>query len=231
MKIRQMALKWGLKGNKEGWLLIQSGNGYDLKPVEWDTDAHAYRVETDSGDKFFEDENMLMRQLMGTPIGLATDETRTIVNATVAKQAAALNNKNEDHGTLEPTDHLTVNEIMKSMDVGTVHTSKGPAHIVNPFHRLEDEPSIVDIRPVIRMLTNETLPDTPRKAAKNAVEAERAVKGLDWSSASQIVGMIGSFLMGALVTEYIAGSSGGGGVDVPLQLGHLAISILPSVGL
>jgi hypothetical protein len=41
---------------------------------------------------------------------------------------------------------------------------------------------------------------------------------MDWGNAAQIGGMIAAFLMGAIVTEYIAGGSSGGGVDVGLMV-------------
>ncbi|MDR9412768.1 MAG: hypothetical protein RI531_09175, partial [Haloferacaceae archaeon] len=53
----------------------------------------------------------------------------------------------------------------------------------------------------------------PRKAAKNAIEAERATQGIDLSQLTQIGTIFGAFLLGAITVEFIAGG-GGGGVDV-----------------
>ncbi|MDR9412763.1 MAG: hypothetical protein RI531_09145, partial [Haloferacaceae archaeon] len=55
-------------------------------------------------------------------------------------------------------------------------------------------------------------PDTPRKAAKNAVEAERANQGMDFGSLMQIGTIFGAFMLGAITVEYIAGGSGGSSV-------------------
>ncbi|WP_182013505.1 hypothetical protein [Haloquadratum walsbyi] len=69
-------------------------------------------------------------------------------------------------------------------------------------------------------------PQTPVKAAKNAVEAERAVSSFDLGQLSQIAGLFGAFLLGAITVEFIAGAdSGSGGIDVGLQIASLLMSM------
>jgi hypothetical protein len=82
----------------------------------------------------------------------------------------------------------------------------------------------------VRLFPQESSPDTPRKAADNAVEAERATQGLSMGKVGDWVQIVGSFLMGAITVEFIAGSSGGGGVDVPIMvMPDVAFSILPAL--
>jgi hypothetical protein len=218
MSFTRRVLSWALKRNKEGWLLVQSGNTYRFEPVDYDTDAGAYTIDGEDGEQYFEDVAGQMRQLDGVPVGLAADDSRLIVDAETAKTATAVDDKVEDRGVLSPEEELSVSEIMNSMKVGSVQTANGVSHLINPFHKAEDEPDIVDVRPVVRLFSNNTAPDTPRKSAENAVEAERAVKGLNVGKLGDWVQIVGSFLMGAITVEFIAGSSGGGGVDVPIMI-------------
>lgn len=220
MNIARALIRIGLNRRDEGWLLVQSGNEYVLEPVDYDADADAFIIERDGEeDQFFEDNMGMMHSLFGVPIGLATDEARPIVDADSAKTASAADQKVTDGGIMAKEETLEVGEVMNRMKVGTVQTGNGIAHLINPWHHENDEPDIVDIRPTMRMFRHDSSPDTPRKAAKNAVEAERATGGLDVGALTDWVQIVGSFLMGAIVTEYIAGSSGGGGgIDIPVTL-------------
>ena len=105
------------------------------------------------------------------------------------------------------------------MTVGELHPrdSEKSISIINPFHHIYDEPDIVDVRPVARLFRRSARPDTPRKAAKNAVEAERASQGLDLGTVGQTALILTSAFVGGLLT-YIGftASGGGGGIALPL---------------
>ena len=169
------------------------------------------RESFDEPKQYFEDVAGQMRQLDGVPVGLAADDSRLIVDAETAKTATALDATVEDRGVLTPEEKLSVSEIMNSMKVGTVQTANGVSHLINPFHAAEDEPDIVDVRPVVRLFSNDTAPDTPRKSAENAVEAERAVKGLNVGKLGDWVRFAASFWRGGTTGESTEGRRSGGG--------------------
>jgi hypothetical protein len=226
MSFATWLLSYAFNKSEEGWLLVQSGNEYELEPVDYDPSADAYVIERgdDEDKEYYEDNLGMMHSLFGVPIGLVTDEQRPIVDADSARKAAAADQKVTDGGMLDPQETMPVQDVMNRMKVGTVQTQSGIAHLVNPWHHKDDEPDIVDIRPTMRLFRHDARPDTPRKAAKNAVEAERATDGLNVGKLTDWVQIVGSFLMGAIVTEYIAGSSGGGGgVEIPVTLGFDAL--------
>jgi|AKVG01.1.fsa_nt_gi hypothetical protein len=226
---RKKALDYVLGGSaSDGWLMVQRGNKYELEAAEYRSDADAYVVTDEEGEEqFFEDSAGLMHTFRGVPLGIATDEARPIVDGDTAQVATAAGEKMTDGGVLTSDQQLSVNDVRKRLKVGEVNTQYGSVHIVNPFHRKDDEPDIVDLREAVRLFPNKTSPDTPRKAADNAVEAERATGGLDVGQLTDWVQIVGSFLMGAIVTEYIAGSSGGGGgVEIPVTLAFDALVTL-----
>jgi hypothetical protein len=229
MNLTDTVFRWAFRRNKDGWILMQRANRYELEAIEFDSDADAYRIK--ESDEYLEDNVGMMHTLFGVPFGLASDQGRPVVDIDAAQTASGIDHKITDGGTIDLEQRMSIQDIMDHFKIGTVQTSQGPAHIVNPFHATHDEEEIVDIRPTARLFGTASDPDTPRKAAKNAIEAERATQGMDLGQLGYWVQIVGSFLMGAIVTEYIAGSSGGGGIDVPLQVGSLAISVLPSVGL
>lgn len=227
--LRRRALRWALNGTSDAWLLIQSGNSYELVEADYESDAGAYVVEHDGDEQYYEDVAGMMRDLEGVPLGLANDDARVIVDAETAKAATAADVKVEDRGELAPDAELSIDEIKNSMNVGTYQTANGPAHIINPFHRVRDEPGVVDLEAVTTVLEHGGRPDTPRKTAENAVEAERATQGFGLGELTSWVKYVGSFLMGAIAVEYIASSSGGGGVELPVVLSP-ALEFIMTVG-
>jgi len=111
------------------------------------------------------------------------------------------------------------------MTVGTLvpDDAERKIAIINPFHHTDDEPDIVDVRPTARLFRRAARPDTPRKAAKNAVEAERASQGLDLGTVGQTAMILMSAFIGGILT-YIgttAGGGGGGGIALPIMLSIL----------
>jgi hypothetical protein len=209
-------IKWVLKSNQDGWVLVQDGQQYRLEPLEEADQSDVYQL--DDGETMIED-RLDMMHLFGTvPLGLRLESRRPVVDIQSASAAAGEEKKLADGGELTTESTLSVKEIENRLKVGSVRTQQGVADIINPFHLREDEPDIVDLRPTVRLFENAADPETPVRAAKNAVEAERAVQGMDWGNAAQIGGMITAFLMGAITVEYIAGGSSGGGVNVGLML-------------
>jgi hypothetical protein len=202
-----------------GWLLVQHGRQYTLYPLNRDSDADAYYIETEDGKQYYEDNLGMMRSLNGVPFGIATDRGRPIVDAETAKTAAAMDQKDDEDRTLSPDDTLKISDIMQHMTVGELvpEDARKKIAIINPFHHIYDEPDIVDVRPVARLFRRSARPDTPRKAAKNAVEAERASQGLDLGTIGQTALILTSAFVGGLLT-YIGftASGGGGGIALPL---------------
>lgn len=229
--LRRRALRWALNGTADAWLLVQSGNSYELVEAEYESDAGAYVVELDGAEQYYEDVGGMMGQLEGVPFGLANDDARVIVDADTAAAATAADAKVEDRGEIPRDAELSIDELRESMTVGTFETADGPAQIINPFHRASDEPDVVDLSSITRVMKHAGAPDAPRKAADNAVEAERATQGMSLGTLTDWVKIVGSFLMGALVVEYISGSSGGGGVEVPLVVSPALEPLVAAVGI
>jgi hypothetical protein len=201
--------------SNDGWLWVQRGNQYELEQLHRDSDADAYYVERDDGTKeFYEDNIGMMHTWQGVPFGIATDRSRVIADAETAQIAATVDQKEESNELVNEDSVFRLGDIMEHLTVGQIAAQGGQkAIIVNPFHRKDDEPDIVDVRPVTKLMRRAARPDTPRKAAKNAIEAERATKGLGIGGAMDYIALISAFLVGAITVEYIAGG-GGGGIDV-----------------
>jgi len=208
---------------EHGWLLVQRGRNYTLYPLERDIDADSYYIETEEGREYYEDNLGMMRSLNGHPFGIATDRGRPIVDAETARTAAGMDAKDDEERRLKPDSLLKVEDIMKHMTVGELHPkeSERSIAIINPFQTIYDEPEIVDVRPVARLFRRSARPDTPRKAAKNAVEAERASQGLDLGTIGQTALILTSAFVGGLLTYIGTTSQGGGGVALPLIIGLL----------
>jgi len=221
-KFGDKIIAWVLKANPDGWVLSQRGNHYDFEPLERDEKNARYRVGDGDEEGFLEDHLGKMHHLNGVPIGLHLEDARQVVDVEDAAVATAFDDQVDDAGELELDTQLTPEEIMQFLDVGTVRTNHGTAKIVNPYLAQDDVPDLVDLRDTMRLHRNAADPQTPLKAAQNAVEAERATQGMDWGNAAQIGGMIGAFLIGAITVEYIAGGSGGGGVSVGLMISMLS---------
>jgi len=210
-----------LSFSPNGWLLVQHGRQYALYPIERDSDADAYYIETEDGKQYYEDNLGMMRSLNGVPFGIATDRGRPVVDAETAKTAAAMDQKDDEDRTLSPDDTLKLEDIMQHMTVGELvpEDARKKIAIINPFHHIYDEPDIVDVRPVARLFRRAARPDTPRKAAKNAIEAERASQGLDLGPIGQTAMILSAVFVGGLLV-YLAFTAGGsgGGVSLPLTM-------------
>jgi len=212
-------ISWVLADNSEGWVISQQGNNYSFEPLETTPEPHQWTINPDEETEEYVADNIgLMHTLNGVPMGLHLEGRRPVMDVQTASVASAQNRKLTDGGTLSNDAQLSLEDIQQRLVVGRVQTREGPHTIVNPFHDEDDEPDIVDLRSTMRLLKNAADSRTPVKAAKNAVEAERAVQGMDWGNAAQIGGLIAAFLMGAITVEYIAGSSAGGGSGIDVGL-------------
>ena len=156
----------------------------------------------------------MMHSFRGAPFGIATDRARVITDGETAQIATTMDQKDENNELVTEDSVFRLGDIMEHLTVGQIQApGGGKAIIVNPFHRQADEPDIVDVRTITKLMRRASRPDTPRKGAKNAIEAERATQGIDLSQLSQRGRIVGAGRMGAITVEFIAGS-GSGGVDV-----------------
>jgi hypothetical protein len=218
--IRDWHFKKFLNSTSNAWLLWQEGKDYSFKEMAFDESLGAYFIEDDEGEKLYlEDEAGRMGNLEGKPLGLASSQGRPIVNIEDAEHATAFDDKRSDKPPLQDDDHISMGQVRESLQVAHIERGQGQpdVEVINPFFQREDNPQIVDLRPTFQLFRRSARPDTPRKAAKNAVEAERAKSGPDLGQIGFVGTIFGAFLLGAITVEFIAGG-GGGGVPVPIIL-------------
>jgi hypothetical protein len=88
----------------------------------------------------------------------------------------------------------------------------------------EKRMNIIDVRDVTSILSHAGSPDTPRKTAENAAQAERAFD--DWGELKRNASLIAAFVIGAIMM-YIGMSNGGGGGGggVSLMIDSLALTL------
>lgn len=171
----------------------------------------------------YDDTNGLMRSCRGVPFGLCSDESDAIADADDVTPAVATV---ADGGAPQEPMTASVDEVVEKLKVGEVRSQYGVVHICNPFRG----DAVVDLRQVVRRFAGAP-PTTPRQTADNAVESERGGKASSTSGFVDFLQIAGSFLLGAFVTEFVAGSSsGGGGTQVPLVVSP-AMDILATVGM
>ena len=215
-KLAGWAFKKLLRSNGDGWVLTQRGNQYTIDPVERDAETDAYI--TNDGE-YLEDHIGRMKILHGVPFGLRLEQFRQVTDVEDAAVASAADDKVTDGGQLDVNEPITIAQIIERLKVGELFTNNGRIVIVNPFHRLSDQPDIVDLRPTMRLFRHGADPNTPQKAATNAVEAERAKQPRDLTGLAQMGSVFGAFLLGAIVVEYFGGGGGGGGsIDIGLMI-------------
>ena len=218
------AAKWLVKqGIKAGgdWVLKPvGGTKYDLETVEYDgVEGKAWRAggEDDDDREYFDDAGGRMRTLFGKSFGLAVDDDiSAIVDATDAKIGEKEAAKMADGGTLDDETKSVLEDIRERAHIGSMEKSyqngvKQRIDYVNPFVELDEDDAgtIVDVRDAVTLLSKNGSPETPRKTAENAAQAERAFE--DWGELKRNASLIAAFMMGAIVTEFIAGGGGGGG--------------------
>jgi len=82
-------------------------------------------------------------------------------------------------------------------------------HYVNPF--VEAENSVVDLRNIAKLFVHDSNPDAPRKAAENALEAERA---LDDSYDLGQIAQYGMFIALLVLGYGFGAQSSGAGIAI-----------------
>jgi hypothetical protein len=208
-----------LSSTTHGWLLFQKGREYELKELGYDEALDCYFIQDEDGEElYFEDELGRMGSLEGVPIGLASSQGRPIVDVQDAEHATAFDEKSTDKKPLQDEDVVTVKQMRDSLQVARLELDHAYVEVINPFIDKERQTDIVDLRPTFQLFRRSARPDTPRKAAKNAIEAERAKSGPDLGQIGYITTIFSAFFLGAIVTEFIAGGSSGGGVALPVML-------------
>lgn len=200
--------------NKDGWVLLQRGNRYELVPV--DRDNQMTKVEIDGDIQFLEGDDRMLN-LDGIPFGLALEGPREIVDVETAAAAAEVADKTDVGGSNIDQDTFTLEDVQDRIKVGTLSTEDGKITYLNPFVDV-DTSRIVDLRNIVKLFAHSGTSDTPRKAAKNAIEAERSIQGGDWGQIVQYGMIIAAFFLGGIMVEYIAGSGGGGGGSINLGM-------------
>lgn len=212
--LTKWALGVGLNASDDGWLLMQNGNHYELCAVDRGEDNDTLLLERDGDQIEITDELGLMHQLNGVPLGLASDASP----ATSGVRSDAADDALPDGGEAGADATVSLQEIGDEMNIETVSTATGVAHLINPWLHRREQSEVVDIRPTARLFRGNATPQTPRKTAENAVEDERNSGGMDVGQLTEYAMLLGAFVVGGIMTEFIAGSSSGGGVEVPLNL-------------
>lgn len=250
--LRNILLRQILRSNKTGWVLTQRGTRYTLDPLDRDEDANCYKIEKRDKEEYAEDTAGMMHTLEGVPLGLRLEGERPMVDVETAESAAAQEKKILDGGKIEEFDdderpddpetdvmdleEMDVEEVEEHFIVGEKIGSKRKLLYINPFCLREQIPDIVDLRAAPKALKHDTDPDTPRKAAKNAVEAERSFSS--WSDLKEFGKVTVAFVLGMIATyagTTVTGGGGGGGgggaeaVDVGLTALPALMDTLPMV--
>jgi hypothetical protein len=82
---------------------------------------------------------------------------------------------------------------------------------------------IIDVRQITSLLSHAGSPDTPRKTAENAAQAERAFE--NWGELKRNASLIAAFVIGAIMMYIGMSNGGGGGGGVSLML-DLALGVM-----
>lgn len=101
-------------------------------------------------------------------------------------------------------DELTVTDDDADPDEITTQIDEEVETVVERETRMD----IIDVRDITSVLSHAGSPDTPRKTAENAAQAERAFD--DWGELKRNASLIAAFVVGAIMM-YIGMSNGGGG--------------------
>jgi hypothetical protein len=197
-----------LRSNKDGWALVQRGERYELEALTRDADTAAYRIGSEDDAEWLTDPADKMHQLFGVPFGLQLEGQRPIVDAQTAAAAERASEQVTDGGTMAVDQKYTAEELSEQLAVGSMPMGDGRiVQYINPFVDLPTS-EVVDLRKITQLLRYDGGSDVPRKTAKNATEAERAVES-GYGDLKEFGKIITAFLLGSVAT--FIGSSGGGG--------------------
>lgn len=225
--LAKFIVRVGIRAGGDWILKPVGGTRYQLEIVEYDdAEGKAWRVgdEDDADREYFDDHAGRMRTLFGKSFGLAVDDISSIVDPVDAKLGELEAQKATDGGQVSSQSEFTLEELRERAHIGTAEQTVADGvmrrvEFINPFVTVDDtrdSQSIVDVRDSVTLLSKNGSPETPRKTAENAAAAERAFD--DWGELKRNASLIAAFLMGAIVTEFIAGSGGGAAPSVSLSM-------------
>ena len=221
-RIKQIVALWHLKrflkANKTGWVITQRGNEYSIEPIKRD-EAGTY--ETIGTEETVEDNAGLMHNLHGVPLGLRVDDQRPIVDVLAAQVGKEVAHKLPDGGEIKEGEQFTIQQLEDMLLVGKFRTDAGLIHYLNPFVTVDGD-SIVDLRHVAKLFQHDSDPDAPRKAAANAIEAERAVSQSKYGEIMKYGMLLGAVLIGFGLASY-SGGGGGGNSSIDLGVGMISM--------
>jgi hypothetical protein len=208
-----------LRKNKDGWALVQRGNKYTLDMLTRADDADAWIIGDEETGEWLEDPADKMHMLHGVPFGLKLATKRPIADVETASATSFAAGMETDGGkVIGPDEVFTMEEITSKMTVGTMQLEGGVVRYLNPYVDAARD-GIVDLRDITKAFRYDSGSDTPRKAAKNATEAERAFE--QFGDIKEFGKIMAAFIGGA-VAAFIGGSGGGGGggggVSIPVML-------------
>jgi len=212
-------LKKFLKANKTGWVITQRGNEYSIEPIKRN-ELGGY--DTIGTDEVVEDNAGLMHNLMGVPLGLRVDDQRPIVDVLSAQVGKEVAHKLPDGGEIKQGEQFTIEQLQDMLMVGKFRTDNGLIHYVNPFVHI-DGSKVVDLRHVAKLFVHDSDPDAPRKAAANAIEAERAVADDRFSEVVKYGMLLGAVLIGFGLASYSGGGGAGGSSSIDLGVGMISL--------
>lgn len=223
--IRNSILKQVFRSNKDGWALVQRGKKYSLEPLTRDEEMNAWRIGDEDEAEWKEDPADLMHSIHGVPLGLCLGEKRPMADIEAAAAGEKSSEKATDGGLLSQNDKLSLEEIQDRLVVGKLQGAQKSIMYVNPF--VETPYDFVDLRNITKLFRHDADSDTPRKAAKNAKEAERAFD--KYGGIKEFGKIVTAFMLGAIAT-YIGGSGGGGGggggVPVPIYAIDVMLGVM-----
>jgi hypothetical protein len=212
----------GIRAGGDWILKPVGGTKYQLELVDYDeAEGRAWLAgdEDDDDREYYDDHGGRMRTLFGKSFGIAVEDVSAVVDPVDCKIGEKEAQKATDGGEVVSQDRFTIEELQNRASVGTLEKTltSGQQKIqrrieyINPFVTLDDsdDRTIVDVRDAVTLLSKNGSPETPRKTAENAAQAERAFE--DWGELKRNASLIAAFLMGAIVAEFIAGGGGGGG--------------------
>lgn len=212
--LRNAIMKQVFRSNKDGWALVQRGKKYSLEPLTRDEDMNAWRIGDEEDAEWKEDPADLMHSMFGVPLGLCLGEKRAISDIEAAAAGESAADKVTDGGRLTQDQELSLSEIQDRLVVGKLKGAQQSIMYVNPF--VDTDGNFVDLRNITKLFRHDADSDTPRKAAKNAKEAERTFD--KYGGIKEFGKIVTAFMLGAIAT-YIGGSGGGGGgggVAIPI---------------
>jgi hypothetical protein len=225
--VAKQIVRIGIRSGGDWILKPVGGTRYALEVVEYDdAEGKAWRVGDDDDEdrEYYDDHGGKMKTLFGKSFGLVVEDVAAVVDPVDAKLGELESDKATDGGQVSSQSEFTLEELRERAHIGTAEQTVADGvmrriEFINPFVAVDSERDrncIVDVRDAVTLLSKNASPETARKTAENAAAAERAFD--DWGELKRNASLIAAFLMGAIVTEFIAGGGGGGAPSVSLSM-------------